>query len=66
MYTTRDPPLEVRNAPGIAGVKRSEDVGWITFGKYKVQDCLTQAFAQHAYIPARSMLSAVPSSLCHT
>ena len=32
MYTTRDPPLEVRNAPGIAGVKRSEDVGWITFG----------------------------------
>jgi len=36
MYTTRDPPLEVRNAPGIAGVKRSEDVGWITFGKYRV------------------------------
>lgn len=32
MYTTRDPPLEVRNAPGIAGVKKTEDVGWITFG----------------------------------
>lgn len=31
MYTTRDPPLEVRNAPGIAGVKKTEDVGWITF-----------------------------------
>lgn len=42
MYTTRDPPLEVRNAPGIAGVKRSEDVGWITFGKYKVRPSLVQ------------------------
>jgi actin related protein 2/3 complex, subunit 2 len=34
MYTTRDPPLEVRNAPGIAGVKKTEDVGWITFGAF--------------------------------
>jgi hypothetical protein len=56
MYTTRDPPLEVRNAPGIAGVKRSEDVGWITFGMYRSKLLaaiwLIQCFARLSLIPS--------------
>lgn len=29
LYSNRDPPLEIRN---IAGLKRSDDVGYVTFG----------------------------------
>ena len=32
LYSSRDPPLEIRNVPGL---KRSEDVGYVTFGKFK-------------------------------
>ena len=31
LYTTRDPPLELRNIPGL---KKSEDMGYVTFGRH--------------------------------
>lgn len=30
LYSSRDPPLEIRNVPGL---KHSDDVGYVTFGK---------------------------------
>lgn len=31
LFSSRDPPLEIRN---VAGLKRSDDVGYVTFGQY--------------------------------
>lgn len=58
LYTTRDPPLELRNIPGL---KKSEDMGYVTFGKFFLQGC-DCPLSDLSNLPISSPL---PSSLRH-
>jgi actin related protein 2/3 complex, subunit 2 len=57
LYSSRDPPLEIRNVPGLT---RSDDVGYVTFGWFRhwygghcTELWLSVLFPQHFSSPDR-------------
>lgn len=56
LYSNRDPPLEIRHIPGL---KKTEDVGYVTFGALIFVSYLTVSWYPNVMLP----LSSLPSPL---
>lgn len=48
LYTTREPPLELRSVPGL---KKSDDMGYVTFGMSPARSSQLEAHARPVLFP---------------